>query len=101
MTCACSCGSGSIGRVLAVVGVVGLGVAGFNTLRSGCPLGTCSTSAAAAAVIPASNTPPSSTCTATCPTASADSEAKCPMTDAAAPTTTPEASKPEPTSTSH
>ncbi len=94
MACACSCGSGSIGRVLAVVGVVGLGIAGFNTLRSGCPLGTCSTSASAASamVVPAEN----KTCPMTC-AEKTECETKCPMSDTTteSPEHTPEETKPD------
>lgn len=36
----CACGS-SLSSVLAVVGLIGLGAAGYNTIRTGCPLGTC------------------------------------------------------------
>lgn len=40
MKCACS-----FTPVLAIVGLVGLGIGGFNMARSGCPLGTCSSAA--------------------------------------------------------
>lgn len=36
MKCACS-----LTPVLAIVGLVGLGLAGYNTVRTGCPLGGC------------------------------------------------------------
>lgn len=48
----CSCGV-SLSSLLAVVGVFGLGVAGFNIVKTGCPLGSCS-AAANAGVLPAS-----------------------------------------------
>lgn len=62
----CSCGV-SLSSVLAVVGVLGLGVAGYNVVRTGCPLGSCATTSTGA-VLPASDAtnkacPASSDCT--------------------------------------
>lgn len=45
----CACGS-SLSSVLSVVGLIGLGVAGYNTIRTGCPLGACAEPAVATAV---------------------------------------------------
>ncbi len=36
MKCACS-----LTPVLAIIGLVGLGIGGYNMARTGCPLGTC------------------------------------------------------------
>jgi hypothetical protein len=46
----CACGS-SLSSVLAVVGLIGLGAAGYNTIRTGCPLGTCAEPSAAATAV--------------------------------------------------
>ncbi len=45
----CACGS-SLSSVLSVVGLIALGAAGYNTLRTGCPLGTCDQPVAATPV---------------------------------------------------
>ncbi len=37
----CNCRSGFSTSALAIAGVIALGVAGYNTLRTGCPLGSC------------------------------------------------------------
>ncbi|MDX2117003.1 MAG: hypothetical protein SFY96_02345 [Planctomycetota bacterium] len=42
----CACGA-SLSSVVAMLGLVGLGAAGYNTIRTGCPLGTCASTAAA------------------------------------------------------
>jgi|GEM_PF-3914012 len=46
----CACGA-SLTSVLAVLGVVGLGAAGYNTIRTGCPLGTCAAPSPGEAVV--------------------------------------------------
>ncbi len=51
MKCACS-----ITPVLAVLGLIGLGVGGFNMVRNGCPLGTCHSSETTAVVTAAAAT---------------------------------------------
>jgi len=38
---ACCKGSSSIAAILGVVGVVAIGIGGFNVMRTGCPLGSC------------------------------------------------------------
>src|ERR1043165_3928343 len=52
MKCACS-----FTPVLALVGLVGLGLGGFNLMSTGCPLGHCKDKAPAqSAVVPVANT---------------------------------------------
>lgn len=51
----CACGA-SLSSVVAMISLVALGAAGYNTIRTGCPLGTCvstAASAGAAVVTPA------------------------------------------------
>lgn len=59
MRCKC-CGTGLGSSVLTVVGLVGLGVAGYNTLTTGCPLARCWERDAGAIVSPAALTGESS-----------------------------------------
>lgn len=47
MKCGCFSGSSLITSVAAAVGIVGLGIGGFNMIRTGCPLGSCGESVAA------------------------------------------------------
>lgn len=51
MKCACS-----FTPVLALVGLVGLGVGGYNLMSTGCPLGSCDKTAATTNVVNASDT---------------------------------------------
>jgi len=51
MKCACS-----FTPVLAIVGLIGLGVGGYNMLRTGCPLGTCQDSTDAVVTTVAAST---------------------------------------------
>lgn len=55
-------GSISISSVLAVVGLVGLGIGGFNFARTGCPLGSCGASANATLVNVADKAEKSESC---------------------------------------
>lgn len=43
----CACGA-SLSSVVAMISLVALGAAGYNTIRTGCPLGTCASAAASA-----------------------------------------------------
>jgi hypothetical protein len=44
-----------VASLIAVVGLTGLGVGGFNMVKTGCPLGGCSSAATAATLTPVVN----------------------------------------------
>lgn len=51
-----ACGAYSLTPVLALIGLVGLGVGGYNWVSTGCPLGSCSTTTASVTAASTSTT---------------------------------------------
>lgn len=83
MKCACS-----FTPVLALVGLVGLGVGGYNMMSTGCPLGTCrETTTATASVVSTSDTPTMDCCAGMGKAECAESMANCDANKGAAVTT--------------
>ncbi len=52
----CACGTSLWTGLLATVGIIGVGVGGYNAITTGCPLGLCSKDSTSASVTPASMT---------------------------------------------
>ncbi|MGD9789469.1 MAG: hypothetical protein AB7Q00_05660 [Phycisphaerales bacterium] len=52
----CACGTSLWTGLLATVGIIGVGVGGYNAITTGCPLGMCSKDSVSSSITPTSTT---------------------------------------------